>query len=69
MPTDDRDPLKHRIAERNRENDKQHLIYPITAAYIPVALDKRLLGQRRSQTRAAAQASAYFALPSAFFSV
>ena len=34
IPTDDQEPLKHHIAEYNRENNKQHLIHPITATMI-----------------------------------
>ena len=32
LPLDDLDPLKHLIADRRSEKDKQHHIHPITAA-------------------------------------
>ena len=32
LPLDDLDPLKHLIADRRSEKDKQHRTHPITAA-------------------------------------
>ena len=34
LPLDDLDPLKHLIADRRSEKDKQQRTHPITAAYL-----------------------------------